>query len=297
MNPQRPMSLPGQPRAVGGRRVASWRHAAGWGRAILLVAAVIICVLPLAWTALASFRILPDTTQWPPRWSPPSLDNYTGELGVAEPTFTQELLTSAALSLATAGLTVAVAFLAAYALTRSRFRGRGLVVQASLILASLPVMAYIIPLGESMRRAKLEDTFVGLLLAQTAVLAPLAVYVLQGYLAQLPVELEEAAALEGASAWQVLGQVALPLAAPGLAATGLILFVLSWNQFLVPLVLTTSQIKTIPVAMSDFFTFERELEWPTAAAALIVSLLPLAALVTIAHGVLERFALAPAENH
>ena len=125
----------------------------------------------------------------------------------------------------------------------------------------------------------------GLLLAQTAVLAPLAVYVLHGYLAQLSTELEEAATLEGASAWQVLGTVVLPVAAPGVAATALILFVLSWNQFLVPLVLTTSQVKTIPVAISDFFTFERELEWPTAAAALMVSLLPLAALVAVAYRV------------
>src|SRR5207244_4192045 len=104
------------------------------------------------------------------------------------------------------------------------------------------------------------------------------------------------AMLEGASLWQVLAWVVLPQARPGLAATGLVLFVLSWNQFLVPLVLTTSRVKTIPVAMSDFFTFERELEWPTAAAALIVSLLPLAVLVTAAHRTLERFALRPAEE-
>jgi ABC-type glycerol-3-phosphate transport system permease component len=274
--------------------IAAQKRATRWLRAALLALALVVFILPLAWTALASFRIVPDNTQSPPAWTAPSLDNYTGEIGIAEPTFVQELLTSAALSLGAAGLTVALSFLAAYSLARSRFRGRSLLVQGSLILASLPVMAYIIPLSETMRRARLEDTFVGVLLAQTAVLAPLAVYVLHGYLAQLSTELEEAATLEGATAWQVLSSVVLPLAAPGLAATGLILFVLNWNQFLVPLVLTTSQVKTIPVAMSDFFTFERELEWPTAAAALIVSLLPLAALVTVAHRVLERFTLAPA---
>jgi multiple sugar transport system permease protein len=247
--------------------------------------------LPLIWTTLASFRILPDNTQSPPTWTPPLLDNYTGEIGIAEPTFVQELATSAALSLGATCLTVALSFLAAYSLARSRFRGRNLLVQISLVLASLPVMAYIVPLSEAMRRARLEDTFIGILLAQTAILAPLAVYVLYGYLAQLSTELEEAATLEGASAWQVLSGVVLPLAAPSVAAIALILFVLSWNQFLVPLVLTTSQVKTIPVAMSDFFTFERELEWPTAAAALIVSLLPLAVLVTVAHRALEQFNL------
>jgi ABC-type glycerol-3-phosphate transport system permease component len=282
----------GPQRALG---IAGERRAARLLRAAVLGGAVLACLLPLAWTALASFRVVPDNTQSPPKWTPPLLDSYTGEIGIAEPAFVQELSTSAALSLAATLLTVTLSFLAAYSLARSRFRGKRLLVQGSLILASLPVMTYIIPLSESMRRAHLEDTFIGLLLAQTAVLAPLAVYVLHGYLAQLSIELEEAATLEGASAWQVLGAVVLPVAAPGVAATALILFVLSWNQFLVPLVLTTSQVKTIPVAMSDFFTFERELEWPTAAAALMVSLLPLAVLVTVAYRALERFRLAPVD--
>jgi multiple sugar transport system permease protein len=271
--------------------VAAERRATRLLRGALLAGALAVFVLPLIWTTLASFRILPDNTQSPPTWTPPLLDNYTGEIGIAEPTFVQELATSAALSLGATCLTVALSFLAAYSLARSRFRGRNLLVQISLVLASLPVMAYIVPLSEAMRRARLEDTFIGILLAQTAILAPLAVYVLYGYLAQLSTELEEAATLEGASAWQVLSGVVLPLAAPSVAAIALILFVLSWNQFLVPLVLTTSQVKTIPVAMSDFFTFERELEWPTAAAALIVSLLPLAVLVTVAHRALEQFNL------
>jgi len=72
--------------------------------------------------------------------------------------------------------------------------------------------------------------------------------------------------------------------------------VLNWNLFLVPLVLTLSHIKTIPVAMSDFFTFERELEWPTAAAALIGSLLPLVVFVTLSHRALEQFSLEPTQR-
>jgi len=272
------------------------RRAARWLRAGLLGLAVLACLLPLVWTALASFRVVPDNAQTPPSWSPPAFDNYTGEIGIAEPSFTQELTTSAALSLATTLLTLALSFLAAYGLARGHFRGRSLLVQGSLVLACLPVMAYVIPLSESLRRARLEDTYLGLLLAQTATLAPLAVYVLHGYLAQLSAEMEEAAILEGAGLGQVLAGMVLPLAAPGLAATGLIVFVLSWNQFLLPLVLTTSQVKTLPVAMSDFFTFERELEWPTAAAALMVSLLPLAVLVTAAHRALERFTLVPASD-
>ncbi len=81
----------------------------------------------------------------------------------------------------------------------------------------------------------------------------------------------------------------MPLTAPGLAATARVLFVLNWNSFLLPLIVASERVKTVPVAMSDFFTFERELDWHTAAAALIASLAPLGVLVAIAHQVLERF--------
>jgi multiple sugar transport system permease protein len=84
-----------------------------------------------------------------------------------------------------------------------------------------------------------------------------------------------------------------PLVAPSVAATVIVLFVIDWNMLLVPLVLTSGQVKTVPVAMSDFFTFERELDWPTAAAALITSLVPLALLVAVFHRLLERFKLEP----
>ena len=89
----------------------------------------------------------------------------------------------------------------------------------------------------------------------------------------------------------MIGQIVVPLAAPSIVATAIIVFVLDWNLLLVPLVLTAGEIKTIPLAMIDFFTFERELEWPTAAAALIISLAPVAVLVMVFHRVLDRFAL------
>jgi ABC-type glycerol-3-phosphate transport system permease component len=165
------------------------------------------------------------------------------------------------------------------------------VVQAFLVLASLPAMAYVIPLSDLMRRVALSDTFVGVVLSEAAVSAPLAIYVLYGALGQLPTDFEEAAWLDGAGVLQVVVRIVIPAAAPAVSATALVLFVIDWNLLLVPLVLTSGEIKTVPVAMSDFFTFERELDWPTAAAALILSLLPVAVLVAVFHRVLDRFAL------
>ncbi len=273
------------------RKSFLYRRGEGWLRVLLLGVAVLAFGLPLIWTALASFGVEPDNNSSPPTWSlPPSTEHYT-EIGIAEPTFAEELTTSTSLALLATALTLGISFLAAYAMARSIFRGKRLLVQGFLILACLPVMAYAVPLTDTVGHLHLEDTFIGVMLAQTAVFSPLAIYILYGYLSQVPRELEESVRLDGGSTLQVIRNVALPLASPGLAATGIIVFVLNWNLFLVPLVLTTSRIRTIPVAMSDFFTFERELEWPTAAAALTTSLVPLVILIALAHRLLEEFRL------
>ena len=260
-------------------------------RVVLLSAALAAFLLPLVWTALASFGLLPNNSTRPPSWKGSvTLDHFT-EVGIAEPTFWQELATSTISAACAASLTVGVSFLAAYGLARSRFPGERLYIQCFLVLASLPAMAYVIPLSDLMRRAHLVDTFAGVVLTEAAVTAPLAVYVMHGALSQLSPEWEEAAWLDGAGLFRVIGEVVLPLAAPSLAATAIVLFVLDWNLLLVALVLTAGEIKTVPVAMIDFFTFERELEWPTAAAALVISLAPVAILVGFLHRVLGRFSL------
>ena len=262
-------------------------------RVFLLLATLAAFLLPLAWTVLASFGVLPANGARPPSWTGPATLDHFREIGVAEPMFWQELATSTASAACAAALAVGVSFLGAYGLARSNFRSGRMLIQGFLVLASLPVMAYVIPLSDVMRRVHLVDTFAGVVLAEAAVTAPLAVFVLHGALAELSPEWEEAAVLDGAGLLRVLGRVVFPLVAPSVAATAIVLFVIDWNMLLVPLVLTSGQVKTVPVAMSDFFTFERELDWPTAAAALIVSLVPLALLVAVFHRLLERFKMEP----
>ena len=260
------------------------------GRAVFLTVVVVLCLLPLVWTVLASLGLQPNNNFSPPSWTlPPTLDHF-GEIGIAEPRFVSELLTSASVSGLTTLLTITVAFLAAYSLARSSFKGRNTLVQCLLILASLPIISYIIPLRDTLDTLRLTDTFIGTVLTESALYAPLAGYVLFGYLNQLSVELEEAARLDGATPFQILWRVVFPVSASGVAATAIIIFVLSWNQLLMPLVLTV-RVRTIPVAMMDFFTFERELDWPTAAAALVVSILPIGIFVGLTHRLLEQFSI------
>ena len=264
-------------------------------RAALLAVAVIAFLLPLGWTALASLGVRPHGFGPTSFIWPPSFESF-GEVGIAEPHFWQELATSTGVSLAAMLVTMLASVLAAFGLARSEFRGRQLAAQGFLVLASLPVMAYALPLGELMRRLALSDTYPGLILGVSAVTAPLAVYVLYGTFSALSAEWEDAARLDGASLGRMLWSIVVPITAPALAATAIVLFVLDWNLLLVPLVLAGVSIKTIPVALIDFFTFEREIDWPTAAAALIISLVPLTILVAVGHRLLDRFTLGPARR-
>ena len=242
---------------------------------------------------LASFEIKPENGAWPPGWTgPPKADSYV-EVMTRIPHFPQAVGTSLLLATSATVLTIATAFLGAYSLARWHFHGRRFVVQAFLILATLPVVAYVIPMSHLAREVHLHDTFFGVTLAAAAVYAPLAVYVLFGYLAQVPRALEDVARLEGAGMLQVIYKIVAPAVGPGLAATAVLVFVLDWNLFLVPTALTLNHVKTIPVALSDFYTYERELEWSNAAAAITLSLVPVAALATFAHRLLEEFSLSP----
>jgi ABC-type glycerol-3-phosphate transport system permease component len=260
-------------------------------RAVLLAVALVVVLVPLLWTALAAIGIEPTNNTSPPSWvGAPSLD-HLADVTAVEPAFWQELGTSVGVSAAAALLATALSFLAAYGIARSmrtalRRLGPGL-----LVLASLPVMAYVLPLSDLLRRLGLLDSLAGLTFAEAAATAPLAVYVLSGHLAGVSRESEEAARLEGASLLSLLRSVVLPAAAPVVAATATVLFVLDWNMLLIPLVLTGIDVRTLAVVLTDFFTLERQVEWPTAAAALTISVIPLFILVVLLHRVLERFSL------
>ena len=260
-------------------------------RRIFLAVVVTIFILPVIWTALTSVGIQHVNTQSPPTWRfDLTLENYI-QITSQQTFFWRELLTSIRLSLAVTGITITAAFMAAYSLARSTFRANQLIVNSFLILSSMPVISYVIPLDSTLLHFRWHDTFRGVLLAESALFAPLAAFILYGYIAHLPPDYEEAACLDGADFAQRMVQVVLPAVAPGVIATGVIVFVLSWNQFFLPLRLTSTQIKTIPVMMRDFFVLDREFEWPKVAAVLIISLIPVGVFVTVAHRSLEWFSL------
>lgn len=260
-------------------------------RRVFLVLVGTLFVLPVVWTFATSVGVQHDNSTSPPTWHlDPTLENYT-QVRAEQTFFWEELFTSIRLSLAVTGLTLLTGFLAAYSLARSAFRGRQVAVNSLLILSSIPVISYVFPLDVTLIHLGWHDTFGGVWLAESALFAPLAAFILYGYIVDLSPDYEEAACLDGAGLTRIMYRVVLPVMAPGVIATGVIVFVLSWNQFFLPLVLTGTQIKTIPVMIRDFFTLDREFDWPTVTAVLVVSLAPVAVFVAAAHRSLESFSL------
>ena len=153
----------------------SWRarqRRAGAVRGLLVLIAILVAVAPIAWTLLAAIGILPNQSTRPPTLIVAITADNLAEVSVAEPTFWQELATSLGVSAVAALLAVAISFLAAYGLARTPGRSGTRLIPGLLVLASLPVMAYVIPLSDLMRRFELLDTLPGLILAEAAVTAP-----------------------------------------------------------------------------------------------------------------------------
>jgi len=267
----------------------------GWTSLIRLIGlglVVVVCLLPLLWTLLAAFGIEPVGKGWQGEFSL----KYFGEVGTFDPAFSEGFSYSLFVSLIATFITLGCALPAAYKLAQINRRWiAGILMPFLLVLAVMPVIGYGLPLSDLSRQTGLYGNFGGLVLAYAGIQLPLAIWVLRGYLSKIPPALEEAARLEGATWTTVLWRVVFPLVSGGVVATGLLVFVLNWNLFLLPSLLTEHSPQVLPIVMRDFFAFERELEWPTAAAALLASLAPPFILVLVGQNSLDKFSLIPPE--
>jgi len=210
---------------------------------------------------------------------PPSLEHYrdlfTGRA------FWQPIRNSLIVAGATTGLCVTLGALCAYAIARLRFRGKRLVLGTILAVSMFPQISIISPLYLLLRQLGLINTYPGLVLPYLTFAMPLTVWLLVGYFRQLPVELEDAARIDGAGRLRTLGEVVLPLAAPGLAATAILTFIYCWNEFLFALAFTLGPERhTVPVAIA-LFRGQYQVPWGEILAASIVATAPVAALVLL----------------
>jgi ABC-type glycerol-3-phosphate transport system permease component len=241
-------------------------------------AALAAIALPLWLAAAASLSPearLFEGAVWLPR--EPVLEHYRA-LG-SHPDFWLGLRNSLVVAGATTALCLPIASLCAYALARLRFRGRGAILAFAMATAMLPQISIVSPLYLWLRELGLIHSYPGLVLPYVSFALPLCVWLLVGYLRQLPAEIELAALVDGASRARAGLEIVLPLAAPALAATGILTFLYCWNEFLFALCFTLGpERQTLPVAIA-LLRGQHQVPWGTILAAAVVSSAPVAALV------------------
>lgn len=189
--------------------------------------------------------------------------------------FGRPLLNSIGIGLITTLVAVLLGTMAAYAVARLEFRGKKLLIGASLLIAMFPQISLVTPLFNIERRLGLFDTWLGLVIPYTAFALPLAIYTLSAFFREIPWDLEKAAMMDGATQGQAFRRVIVPLAAPGVVTAAILVFIFAWNDLLLALSLTSTQrAMTAPVAISQF-TGSSQFEEPTgsiAAAAVVITI-------------------------
>ncbi len=250
---------------------------AGLGKYALLVMAVIAAVAPVYWMVTISLKNEVDQFATPPRWFAfsPTLDHYRDAFLTRS--FGHYLITSAMVAGLSTVCAVVIGTLAAYGLSRFRLRA-GLDRRLSIWILStrmFPPIVSAVPLFLMMRDLRLLNTVAALVIVYTAFNLPFVVWMMRGFFQELPRELEEAAMIDGDSRLGALVRVILPLVTPGLAATAVFCLIMSWNEFLLALVLTqTDAAMTLPVGIAGRVT-QYEIKWGVMSAAGVVAMLPI----------------------
>jgi multiple sugar transport system permease protein len=258
------------------RRTGRWWTL--WGALILIWA-----LFPLLWMISLSFKD-PNTfrsaapTFFPKQWV---WTNY--KTVFSDSLFTSALRNSIGISLIATALAVVVAMFAAYAIARLDFPGKRFLLSMALGIAMFPQAALVGPLFNMWRNLGIYDTWLGLIIPYLTFALPLSIWTMSAFFRQIPWEMEKAAQVDGATAWQAFRRVIVPLAAPGVFTTAILTFFFCWNEFLLAISLTsTNRARTVPAALS-FFTGASQFQSPVTSimAAAVVVTIPVVIIVLV----------------
>ncbi|BBH69274.1 sugar ABC transporter permease [Actinoplanes sp. OR16] len=261
---------------MGDRKAGVWWTVSGM---VILVWAL----FPLLWMVSLSFKD-PDTfrsqepTFFPQDWV---WDNY--KTVFTDSLFTSALRNSIGIALIATALSVIIAMFAAYAIARMDYPGKKFLLSMALAIAMFPQAALVGPLFNMWRNLGIYDTWIGLIIPYLTFALPLSIWTMSAFFRQIPWEMEQAAQVDGATAWQAFRRVIVPLAAPGVFTTAILTFFFCWNEFLLAISLTsTDRARTVPAALS-FFTGASQFESPITyiMAASVVVTIPVVILVLI----------------
>ena len=251
----------------------------------VLIIAMLAVFLPLFWVLLTSIKTPVLAYQLPPAWIfTPTLENYAKL--VYDIPFPKYFLNSLIVAFTTTLLAILFGSFAAYSIARFRTGGdvfRGWVFNNR----TMPAIAILIPIFLLANGLGLFDTYPALVVPYLSFLLPFSIWMLTGFFAGVSREMEEAAMVDGATRLQALRYITMPLAAPGIAATGILCFLFAWNEFLIALILTGNNTRTLPVEVANFLT-HRGVDIGGLSAATMVMIIPVTLLAFSIRGYLVR---------
>ena len=250
-----------------------------WSIAILVV--LLYALIPVLW--ITSLSLKPTTEIGDGRFVPNTftLDNYDQIFSTN--LFNAALVNSIGIASISTLISIVLASMAAYALSRLDFTGKTLILSGALAIAMFPAISIVGPLFDMWRSLGLFDTWAGLIIPYLTFTLPLAIYTLSAFFREIPWELEQAARVDGATPFQAFRKVIVPLAAPGVFTSAILVFIFAWNDFIFANTLTsTENARTVPAALA-FFTGGSQFEDPTGAisAAAVVVTIPIIIMVLI----------------
>ncbi len=252
---------------------------------VLVSAMLLPIVFPVLWMFLSALKPLKDLVTVPPTVWPrhPTLKHFRDLIALTN--FPIYMLNSTLTAFLTTGITIAVATLGAYSLTRFQYRGRQFLATFTLLSYMFPPLLLAIPLFVVITRLGMGDSLVSLAFAHISFALPFCLWLMWGYMKSVPMVLEEAAMIDGASRMGAFVRVVIPMSLPGIIAIGVLSFLVSWNDYLYALILLTSESKkTISLGVSTFIA-PMTVEWGLINASGVLITLP----VILVFGFVQQF--------
>jgi len=236
---------------------------------IVMSAICFVFLFPFLYILIIALKKEEEILTYPPNlFFKPSLQNF---LNVMENySYHINLLNSIIVGLIAVAIGVGVAALGAYAIVRYNLRRTALLILAGM---SVPYITCLLPLYILFKNLRLLDTYVGLIIPHLFIVAPQSVWILSGFVAAIPEQVEEAAILDGCSRIQAFYKIILPLIRPGLVAAGILTFALSWNDFKIAIILAGPSTSTAPLGLYNFVGLEI-IDWGSMAAAIVIMIIP-----------------------
>ena len=251
---------------------------------VIVTILVLMVILPLLWIFMMSFKKPIDIIRWPPSFIfEPTLENYKAVFssGATHLLIGQTLTNSIIVTVVSTVIAVSLATVSGYSLSRLKPKGTSILSFIILAFRMIPPITLVVPLYIIFNRINLYDTKVGLILPFIAINIPFATWLMSGFFRDIPRSIEEAALIDGCTYFAAFWKVILPIAFPGIAATSIFSFILSWNNLTLPLTLTMSKASTLPMVASQVRTDEGIL-WGQMGVISVIMIIPVVAFTIFA---------------